>query len=148
MFGEPETIYSFVEVYYEDDGTPSSYSAPFMYGDNLEELQSIVNRLQEALNHPILNASEFPEPSDALDDDSDFCGYELITLPRAKELDTLWDKSVNKSIKAGDGLARYRYAEQVAAAEREACAKIIYGLCISDNNAQEIVNAIRARRGK
>jgi hypothetical protein len=30
-------------------------------------------------------------------------------------------------------------------AEREACAKIVYGLCISDNNAQEIVNAIRAR---
>jgi hypothetical protein len=41
-----------------------------------------------------------------------------------------------------------RFAALVAAAEREACAKIIYGLCISDNNAQEIVNAIRARRGK
>jgi len=41
-----------------------------------------------------------------------------------------------------------RFAALVAAAEREACAKIIYGLCISDNNAQEIVNAIRARGGK
>jgi hypothetical protein len=30
-------------------------------------------------------------------------------------------------------------------AERRACAKIVYGLCVSDNNAQEIVNAIRAR---
>jgi hypothetical protein len=29
--------------------------------------------------------------------------------------------------------------------EREACAKIVYGLCVSDNNAQEIVEAIRAR---
>ena len=47
-----------------------------------------------------------------------------ITLPRAGELDTLWDKSVNESIKAGDGLARYRYAEYVAAAEREACAEV------------------------
>jgi hypothetical protein len=30
-------------------------------------------------------------------------------------------------------------------AEREAICPIVYGLCVSDNNAQEIVNAIRAR---
>jgi len=30
-------------------------------------------------------------------------------------------------------------------AEREAICEIVYGLCVSDNNAQEIVNAIRAR---
>ncbi len=41
-----------------------------------------------------------------------------------------------------------RFAALVAAAEREACAKIVYGLCVSDNNAQEIVNAIRARGAK
>jgi hypothetical protein len=41
-----------------------------------------------------------------------------------------------------------RFAALVAAAEREACAKIVYGLCVSDNNAQEIVNAIRARGSK
>ena len=33
-------------------------------------------------------------------------------------------------------------------AEREAICPIVYGLCISDNNAQEIVNAIRARGEK
>jgi hypothetical protein len=33
-------------------------------------------------------------------------------------------------------------------AEREAICPIVYGLCISDNNAQEIVNAIRARKEK
>ena len=42
-----------------------------------------------------------------------------------------------------------RFAALVAAAEREAereaICPIVYGLCISDNNAQEIVNAIRAR---
>jgi hypothetical protein len=32
-----------------------------------------------------------------------------------------------------------------AAAEREACCKIVYGLCESDNVAQRTVNAIRAR---
>jgi len=41
-----------------------------------------------------------------------------------------------------------RFAALVAAAEREACAKIVYGLCVSDNNAQEIVNAIHARGEK
>jgi hypothetical protein len=41
-----------------------------------------------------------------------------------------------------------RFTALVAAAEREACAKIVYGLCVSDNNAQEIVNAIRARGSK
>ena len=40
--------------------------------------------------------------------------------------------------------------KQAVEAEREACAKIVYGLsdCCSDNNAQEIVNAIRARGAK
>ena len=32
-----------------------------------------------------------------------------------------------------------------ASAERKAIEPIVYGLCISDNNAQEIVNAIRKR---
>jgi hypothetical protein len=41
-----------------------------------------------------------------------------------------------------------RFAALVAAAEREAICPIVYGLCISDNNAQEIVNAIRARGEK
>jgi hypothetical protein len=33
-----------------------------------------------------------------------------------EELDTLWNRSVNESIKAGDSYARYRYAEYVAKA--------------------------------
>jgi hypothetical protein len=38
-----------------------------------------------------------------------------------------------------------KFAALVAAAEREACCKIVYGLCESDNVAQRTVNAIRAR---
>ena len=34
---------------------------------------------------------------------------------------------------------------QVAECEREACCKIVYGLCESDNSAQRTVDAIRAR---
>ena len=41
-----------------------------------------------------------------------------------------------------------RFAALVAEAEREAICPIVYGLCVSDNNAQEIVNAIRARGTK
>jgi predicted ATPase len=46
------------------------------------------------------------------------------------------------------GKAIERFAALVAAAEREAICQIVYGLCVSDNNAQEIVNAIRARGSK
>ena len=37
------------------------------------------------------------------------------------------------------------FAALVAAAEREACCKIVYGQCESDNVAQRTVDAIRAR---
>ena len=37
------------------------------------------------------------------------------------------------------------FADLVAAAEREACCKIVYGQCESDNVAQRTVDAIRAR---
>ena len=35
--------------------------------------------------------------------------------------------------------------DAAAAAERKAIEPIVFGLCISDNNAQEIVTAIRKR---
>ena len=38
-----------------------------------------------------------------------------------------------------------RFAALVAAAEREACCKIVHGQCESDNVAQRTVDAIRAR---
>ncbi len=43
---------------------------------------------------------------------------------------------------------RRREIAAAVEAEREAICPIVYGLCISDNNAQEIVNAIRARGSK
>ena len=38
-----------------------------------------------------------------------------------------------------------KFAALVAAAEREACCKIVHGQCESDNVAQRTVDAIRAR---
>jgi hypothetical protein len=67
-----------------------------------------------------------------------------------EELDTLWNRSVNQSIKAGDSYARYRYAEYVAAAEREACAKIADSVDNYANpmTARDCADAIRARGSK
>jgi hypothetical protein len=75
LFGQPETTYRFVEVYYEDDGTPSSYSEPFLLGDNIEELQSLAARLAKACDQPVLDASEFPDTPDTLEDTDPFCDF-------------------------------------------------------------------------
>lgn len=77
MFGQPETTYRFVEVYYEDDGTASSYSEPFLVGDDVDELRSVAARLAAACDQPVLDASEFPDSPDIIDeDDDDFCDHE------------------------------------------------------------------------
>ena len=41
--------------------------------------------------------------------------------------------------------AMERFAELVRAEERDACCAIVWGLCGSDNVAQQTVDAIRAR---
>jgi hypothetical protein len=41
-----------------------------------------------------------------------------------EELDTLWFKAMHESIKDGEDFIRYHFAALVAAAEREACAKL------------------------
>ena len=40
------------------------------------------------------------------------------------ELDTLWQQALHESVKAGEDFSRYRFADLVAAAEREACARV------------------------
>ena len=73
---------------------------------------------------------------------------EIIRLAREAGFGANFDKW---SISC-DGVYIYeklqRFAALVAEAEREAICQIVYGLCVSDNNAQEIVNAIRARGSK
>lgn len=41
-----------------------------------------------------------------------------------EEIDTLWFQAMHESIRANEEFTRYRFAELVAAAEREACAKV------------------------
>ena len=42
------------------------------------------------------------------------------------EIDTMWQKAMQESIKEGEMYTRYHFAKLVAVAEREACAKVCY----------------------
>ena len=60
-----------------------------------------------------------------------------------EELDTLWQKALHETVVAGEEFVRYRFAEMVAAAEREACLKML-----DDNwfkTQSDCAAAIRAR---
>jgi len=50
--------YMFAEVFYGDDRKPHSWSPCFMSGDDLYELEGLVNRLKKALKEPVLLVDE------------------------------------------------------------------------------------------
>lgn len=56
-----ETYLMLAEVYYNDDGTPSGYSECFIHGDDLGELRQLVNRLADAVTHPILDEKDMKD---------------------------------------------------------------------------------------
>jgi hypothetical protein len=60
-----------------------------------------------------------------------------------QEADTLWFRAMHESIKDGEQFTRYHFADLVAAAEREACAKQLDGL-----GNDHCAAAIRARGTK
>ena len=63
-----------------------------------------------------------------------------------EDIDKMWGQALNESIKNGEDFTRYRFATLVAAAEREACAK----LCEAQDEYgwQQYADAIRARGTK
>jgi hypothetical protein len=76
-----------------------------------------------------------------------------ITLPRAEAEQIRQALASGKRLYAALAALDAALAEpdaiaRAVEAEREAICPIVYGLCVSDNNAQEIVNAIRARGSK
>jgi hypothetical protein len=67
------------------------------------------------------------------------------------EIDTMWQKAMQESIKDGEMFTRYHFAELVAAAEREACAAILDANAMACNSPimrsllQSNAQAIRVR---
>jgi hypothetical protein len=43
-----------------------------------------------------------------------------------EDIDTLWQKALQESVKAGEQFTRYHFAALIAAAERQACVKILH----------------------
>lgn len=64
-----------------------------------------------------------------------------------EELDILWSRALRDSVAAGEMYTRYRFAELVAAAEREACAKVCADPYFGNPGElnHELAAAIRAR---
>ena len=57
-----DVCYFFAEVTYDDDGKPDAYSQEVcLVGDDIEELHLILDRLRTALDHPVLEAKDFPQ---------------------------------------------------------------------------------------
>ena len=67
---------------------------------------------------------------------------EIIKM--AREADLYANSQTNDSFDRKQ-IRDERFAALVAADEREAVCRIVTGLCISDNNSEEINRAIRAR---
>jgi hypothetical protein len=56
-----ETFYKFAEVFYSDDGSLMGYSDVFMWSEDVEGMQWIADKLNEAAAKPPLDESEFPK---------------------------------------------------------------------------------------
>lgn len=54
-----EDLLSFKEVYYEDDGRPTSYTEPFICSEDRQGLETILKRMQNALSRPTLHEDQF-----------------------------------------------------------------------------------------
>ena len=63
------------------------------------------------------------------------------------EIDVLWNNALSDAVAAGEPFTRYRFAALVAAAEREACAKVCEEIADQDDYmaCKCCAAAIRAR---
>ena len=62
-----------------------------------------------------------------------------------EEIDTMWQKAMQKSIKDGDMFTRYHFAKMVAEAEREAFKQIIRETPFSNWFQADLIEAIDKR---
>ena len=68
-----------------------------------------------------------------------------------EEIDKLWNRALREAIEDGNMFTRYHFAALVAAAEREACAKVCEDMCTVNGYERDlalvsVATAIRARK--
>lgn len=51
-----ETFFAIQEVYYNDAGEPTGHGDPFMHGDSMEEIETLVRRMGVAITRPVLDS--------------------------------------------------------------------------------------------
>ena len=71
------------------------------------------------------------------------------------QIDVMWNQALQQSVKDGEQFTRYHFAAMVAAAEREACAKVVedtkewkgggWVSTLCQHSKRAIAAAIRAR---
>ena len=118
----------------------SRHTPQALIGNRILRMRDLRERLGLSASHlyALIAAGRFPKP------------FPIIPGGRA----TGWfESTIDAYLTNGASTAALAEPEpdaiaRAVEAEREACAKIVYGLCVSDSNAQEIVNAIRARGSK
>jgi hypothetical protein len=69
----------------------------------------------------------------------------LETSMTRDEVDTMWQKAMQESIKDGEVYVRYHFAKLVAQHEREACAKLIESRKTGANELMDAVRDMEAR---
>jgi hypothetical protein len=47
------------EVYYDEKGEPAMHGEPFLCGDHVEELKGLLDKMQGAINAPVLSLDDF-----------------------------------------------------------------------------------------
>jgi hypothetical protein len=64
------------------------------------------------------------------------------------DIDKLWNQAMTDAIKNGEDFTRHRFANLVAAAEREACAKVLDEMAAQDKHSNYYVVAAKAIRAR
>jgi hypothetical protein len=59
--GEP--LFALREVFYNDDGVPTSHGEPNAVSENMEGLEWCIGEMRDALKHPVLKPEDFEPKS-------------------------------------------------------------------------------------
>lgn len=99
-----ETLYMVAEVFYNDDGTPAGYTAPFVHSESIDGLTDILNQMQTARLQPVLNAEDMIYAEQDMDDDDVPMTREDVIAKLSNNYNVVIDERLSKllDIKPGE----------------------------------------------